>query len=36
MSRRNEKNAATSGLVGLLGVAIGAGLGYLASKLLEP
>jgi hypothetical protein len=32
MSKKNNKSI---GLVGLLGVAIGAGLGYLASKVFE-
>jgi hypothetical protein len=33
MSKRNNKSSGTAGLVGLLGVALGAGLGYLATKL---
>ncbi len=36
MSRKNNRSAGTAGLIGVLGVAIGAGLGFLASKLLEP
>ncbi len=35
MSRKNNRTAGTAGLVGLLGIAIGAGLGYLASKVFE-
>jgi len=33
MSKRNNRSSGSAGLVGLLGVAIGAGLGFLASKL---
>jgi len=36
MSRRNNRTSSGSaGLIGLLGVAIGAGLGFLASKIFE-
>ncbi len=35
MSRKNNRSSGTAGLIGILGVAIGAGIGFLASKLLE-
>lgn len=36
MSRRENKASLGSALMGVLGVVIGAGLGYLANKILEP
>ncbi len=36
MSRKENKSSVGYSLMGVLGVVIGAGLGYLANKILEP